>query len=232
MNKEVDYYQILQVHVDADPEIIKVSYRTLMQKLKNHPDLGGDRHNAALINEAYAVLSNPLARAKYDAALRVGITRPQPAKKAGRSGQNPDFERIICLFCKIPNVIRKKGAAAEELNCTQCLSPLRFIDFDPQWILPRAARSAKHNMDVSFRLNSRARELMQGAVKDLSPTGMQLLSAYALRMGDIIKLDTPEISAVASVMRCQKAENGYACGVKFLSLKIHNTRGTFVSHKV
>ena len=39
--------------------IIRGSYRTLMQQLKHHPDLGGDTATAALINEAYAVLSNP-----------------------------------------------------------------------------------------------------------------------------------------------------------------------------
>jgi curved DNA-binding protein CbpA len=34
-----------------------------------HPDLGGDHEHAALINEAFATLSNPLKRAEYDRRL-------------------------------------------------------------------------------------------------------------------------------------------------------------------
>ena len=37
-----------------------------MHRLKMHPDLGGDHERAALINEAFATLSNPLKRAEYD----------------------------------------------------------------------------------------------------------------------------------------------------------------------
>lgn len=64
-----NYYRILHVQRDAPPAIIKNSYRTLMQRLKMHPDLGGDHWNAAVINEAYAVLSDPKKRAEYDASL-------------------------------------------------------------------------------------------------------------------------------------------------------------------
>ena len=42
----------------APYENIKASYRTLMQKLKAHPDLGDDEWSAAVINEAYAVLAD------------------------------------------------------------------------------------------------------------------------------------------------------------------------------
>ena len=45
-----DYYRILHVQPDAPREIIRTSYLTLMQRLKMHPDLGGDHWNAALIN--------------------------------------------------------------------------------------------------------------------------------------------------------------------------------------
>jgi DnaJ-class molecular chaperone len=36
-----NYYEILHVSRDAPAEIIRGSYRTLMQKLGHHPDLGG-----------------------------------------------------------------------------------------------------------------------------------------------------------------------------------------------
>ena len=52
---------------DAPLEIIKASYRTLMHKLRQHPDLGGDNEHAAILNDAYAVLSDVEKRKQYDA---------------------------------------------------------------------------------------------------------------------------------------------------------------------
>lgn len=64
-----NYYRILNVQPDASLEIIKNNYRTLLQKLKLHPDLGGKHWNASAINEAYNVLRNPTKRAEYDEKL-------------------------------------------------------------------------------------------------------------------------------------------------------------------
>ena len=49
-----NYYRILHVQPDAPDAVIRTAYRTLMQKLRQHPDLGGDGATATLINEAYA----------------------------------------------------------------------------------------------------------------------------------------------------------------------------------
>lgn len=65
----VDYYEILEVHPKASPEIIKKAYFILAKKY--HPDVYPDKQYAirkmALLNEAYAVLSNPEKRRDYDA---------------------------------------------------------------------------------------------------------------------------------------------------------------------
>jgi DnaJ-class molecular chaperone len=66
MENRRNYYRVLHVQPDAPAAVIKSTYRTLMQKLKMHPDLGGDTWNAALVNEAYAVLHDPLKREQYD----------------------------------------------------------------------------------------------------------------------------------------------------------------------
>lgn len=67
-----DYYEILQVHPKASPEVIQNAYRALVKKY--HPDVyTGDKETAtkimALINDAYAVISDPEKRKQYDAFL-------------------------------------------------------------------------------------------------------------------------------------------------------------------
>jgi len=84
VSQVVDYYAVLQVHPDADLEVIDAAYRQLMKKY--HPDVAGDdprkiaenHRRATAINQAYAVLRDPRQRLEYDRArLRVG-TRPPP----------------------------------------------------------------------------------------------------------------------------------------------------------
>ena len=54
-----NHYRVLHVQPEAPLEVIKASYRAMMMRMKIHPDLGGDHDIAAVVNEAYAVLSDP-----------------------------------------------------------------------------------------------------------------------------------------------------------------------------
>jgi DnaJ-class molecular chaperone len=69
MKNQRNYYRVLFVQPDAPMEIVQASYRTIMQKLKAHPDLGGDTWNASVINEAYQTLADPMRRIEYDEQL-------------------------------------------------------------------------------------------------------------------------------------------------------------------
>ena len=87
MNNRRNYYRILHVQPEAPLEIIKASYRGLMTKLKAHPDLGGDHDAAVLINQAYAVLSNPEKRRRYDLDRQGQFaTAPVPPAAQRRTG--------------------------------------------------------------------------------------------------------------------------------------------------
>lgn len=66
MQNKRNYYRVLHLQPDAPQPMVRMAYRTIMQKLKAHPDLGGEEWNASLINEAYDVLSDPKKRASYD----------------------------------------------------------------------------------------------------------------------------------------------------------------------
>jgi len=66
METFIDYYEILQVHPSAEPEVIEAAYKKLAQKY--HPDVS--KNPAALdimrkINIAHDMLGNPVERKKY-----------------------------------------------------------------------------------------------------------------------------------------------------------------------
>lgn len=69
MAERRNYYRILGVQPDATRDVIRGAYRTLMQKMQMHPDLGGDGRTAALINSAWRILRDPQRRAAYDEQL-------------------------------------------------------------------------------------------------------------------------------------------------------------------
>src|SRR6187402_1375762 len=125
MENRRNYYRVLHVQPDAPVEIIRTSYRTLMQRLRMHPDLGGDHWNAALINEAYEVLCDPAKRAAYDRAHQRAFAN---VREAGQ--RQTDRERrllrgaatCICAFCA--TVHAAHDATNPASSCASCGSPL------------------------------------------------------------------------------------------------------------
>ncbi len=68
MRTSFDYYAILQVHPDADREVIEAAYRKLATRY--HPDVShtaDTMEKMKQLNAAYEVLSDPIKRAEYDA---------------------------------------------------------------------------------------------------------------------------------------------------------------------
>lgn len=69
----IDYYKVLQVRRDAEPEVIERAYKAL--SLKYHPDVATPSQRQAatrrmqLINEAHRTLKDPASRRRYDASL-------------------------------------------------------------------------------------------------------------------------------------------------------------------
>ncbi|MEM6986159.1 MAG: J domain-containing protein [Pseudomonadota bacterium] len=80
MDNRRNSYRLLRVQPEAPTGLIKQSYRTLMQHMRLHPDLGGDTEQAALINLAYRTLVDPRKRAREDTDL---IERGLPPKVIG-----------------------------------------------------------------------------------------------------------------------------------------------------
>ena len=83
-----NYYELLQVSENADQEIIQAAYRRLV--LRYHPDRSSEPNAAEMtqrLNDAYAILSDPVQRAEYDRERRGSTGRPSSG--TGRSRPNP-----------------------------------------------------------------------------------------------------------------------------------------------
>ena len=67
----VDFYELMGVPDDADVKTIKRAYHDLAMYC--HPDKSGDDGHdlCVMLNEAYAILKDPITRAMYDAELEV-----------------------------------------------------------------------------------------------------------------------------------------------------------------
>jgi curved DNA-binding protein CbpA len=64
---ENDYYKILEVDHEADPDVIAAAYRVLTDRVRSKPDLEeSDQVRLATLDLAYAVLSNPAQRRSFD----------------------------------------------------------------------------------------------------------------------------------------------------------------------
>jgi len=90
MSRYPNYYAVLQVSVDAQPQEIKRAWKHLLQKSRKHPDLGGSEDEALLINEAYTVLKDPMRRAAYDRIylIHVAETQAEIAEEQDKPTQN------------------------------------------------------------------------------------------------------------------------------------------------
>jgi len=99
----IDFYEVLQVSQNAEPETIHRVYRIMAARF--HPDnpQTGDSERFLLLNDAYEVLSDPEKRALYDAARRVGECQPLPAFELkefvdGIEGEQNRRLGVLCLL--------------------------------------------------------------------------------------------------------------------------------------
>jgi curved DNA-binding protein CbpA len=93
-----DYYEVLQISPNAEPDTIHRVYRLLAQRL--HPDNAetGNASQFRLITEAYQVLSEPEQRARYDVVhARQRQERWRLVASNDRAENDFDAEHLIRL---------------------------------------------------------------------------------------------------------------------------------------
>lgn len=245
MKNRRNYYKLLHVQPDAPAEIIRSSYRTLMMKLKQHPDMGGDEWNAALINQAYQTLVDEGKRAQYDRE-RLYFDRmdfpnalmppgPQVAKRkigyTGHQGMN-SMPHSRCLFCKTSHGGDIRMHA--QRRCACCGSPLNpvvdntILDAEQRRAVRRMARHSRLTFYTAW-----PQQGFSGHIHDLSPMGMQIHAEEKLQEAQLIKIESDILHAVAMVVYCRSqykcGPHCYVVGIKFFTLLFQRPLGTFLS---
>lgn len=236
MDTKTDYYRILHVQRDAPVEIIKASYRTLMQRLRMHPDLGGDHHSAALLNEAYSILTDAMTRAAYDAAA-MNPEGAGEARSERNAGHGLPVEMALaagqCSFCSL-----EFFASELEMDdaCTRCASPLfpaERLGLDA--VDRRAVERLNRQQPAMVSICWPPSQSYWVTARDVSLRGVQLLSPRSLDAHHTVKIDSDLCSAVGRVVRCRRsrvlAEPGWLLGVAFITVRFARPRGGFVSAK-
>jgi len=224
MKNRRNYYRILHVQPDAPAEVIRASYRTLMREMKKHPDLGGSSSEASLLNEAYAVLDNPAARALYDKVLSAVYT------KGAVSKDKRPLTTVLCPFCG-KTLAREPQAVKQAVGDDTCLQPRKpaRLKNECQRALPRVKRADR----ISYCSALSPEQAQQGRMVDFSPKGLRFLSSERLARGSMLKIRGPFFDASAQVNNVRQKEiegrTFFEVGVTFVEINFQQLSGTFLS---
>ncbi len=228
MKNRRNYYRLLHVQPEAPLEVIKASYRSLMTKLKGHPDLGGDHDAAVLLNEAYAVLTNATKRREYDATLKKRRPAPpaEPASAAASAARARSAVLTHCPFCQSP--------VAAVRRCRQCSSPLapptgigaRLRELMERRAMPRISKAAALHLYPSWPHAGHAAHL-----RDLSPAGISMVTIYAARPDQVLKIDSSILLGIVRVVSVRDHAAAWSVHASFLTIEFVTPTGGLVSER-
>ena len=217
-----------------------------MHKLRMHPDLGGDHEHAALMNEAFAVLSSPERRAAYDrdnescapkpsqeslllcGRVRAPVSECQPARKP--AVRKPVTYRE-CPFCRAR---RAPSPDLQDAECYRCQSPLFPVTLHQESAASkRAIERLPRRMVITCTDAHHPGVNLQMMTEDVSIRGMCIVSPHQLSPGQILRIDHSFGKAVGVVTRVTVDYSGWSpqwkVGVQFLTMQVAQRRGVFVS---
>ncbi len=255
MRNRRNYYRILHVQPEAPLEIIRASYRALMGPLGLHPDRGGDHAMAVLINEAYAVLSDPDRRAAYDRTLQRGrgraaetsaaaaaasVARASAPARGASADPGPDPRRWqldrCCPFCatRLPGTPRVAlpGTPRVASRCARCAAPIAPI------AAPGPRRKELFGSRTSARISKTHEATMIVApgsaplavrMRDLSLTGLSVHSPVRVEIHRAVHVIDAALEGVAVIVACRRRDAAYTLHAQLLTLQLREGAGVFVS---
>jgi hypothetical protein len=228
-----NYYRILHLQPDAPAEVVKACYRTLMSTLRHHPDLGGDHETAALINEAYAVLSDATRRTAYDAARAAASTRGMPGgERGGRTAPPPApapcaEARPRCPFCRQPVAARHAPGA----RCSLCKAPLTPVKSPSaadvageRRSMPRVSKSDWALLHVDIGADG-----IDVRLRDLSLAGISLYCGLELPLHQRVRVVGQVLDVVADIVSCRRSGSVFIMHARLVTAQFRDRTGVFVS---
>lgn len=227
MENRRNLYRILHVQSDAPEEIIQSSYRTLMTKLRRHPDLGGDHYTATLINEAYAVLSDPARRAAYDEACRSVAAGPQKPAEPPTVKPPP---APACPFCGAVHGFT--GPIHTTATCTTCNSPLAPAVRERLDSGQRAVSRVPRRIALNYFTGWPGQGPFPGETRDLSLHGLLFVANSALPVSRVIKVDCEPLVALARVVACNDNDQRdwrWLIRTEYVTVRFRRPRGGFLA---
>lgn len=209
-----------------------------MQKLKQHPDLGGNDSNAIALNQAYATLSNEAKRAAYDSQLQnISLEESRHPNQWHKRVIDPVLciahDEPQCLFCGSENPDTLSSDIAS--ICATCGSPLKSSTSHLQSVDVSGRSLERQLRNAPIKYFTEARKPAQfGILLDLSPLGLRFQLSEPLENDQTIKLVCDALTAVVKVKNCMAhiTDGHYVVGVEFLTSRFNKRRGTFFSEAV
>ncbi|MCC6246014.1 MAG: J domain-containing protein [Gemmatimonadaceae bacterium] len=220
-----NYYRLLHVQADAPAEVIKAAYRALIAL--HHPDKGGTHETAAMLNEAYAVLSDEARRTAYDAKRATKLHRP--ATDAARPSAPPkdgaDVVRRGCPMCRspLPAVIH---AATRCARCQSPLAPIQRTNSSAGGSERRALRRISKS-DWGLLHLEWPSEAIDVRMRDMSLDGISLYCGAAVTIGRTVRIVGENFDVVADVVSCRRVSNVFTVHARLVTAAFKS--GGFVS---
>ena len=106
-----DQYVILGISPQASADEIKSAYRRCVRQA--HPDHNGTEEKFHAVQAAYALLSDPEKRARYDAQRRAWMAQ---------------IGAVECMQCGHPNRLLRRPPPGYQARCWHCKAPLTVQD--------------------------------------------------------------------------------------------------------
>lgn len=192
-----NYYEILQVSPNAEPEVIKAAFGRLANKY--HPDTTkGEKGSVRMVklNEAYEVLSNPSRKAEYDSEFKRRqydanrFVSPEVEVDLGKTKTEgkprPGVYPKAIRFDKVVPYVKQKGTFFIRNSGGSCRKVL--ISSPPEWIRVVKTASLKDHSKLPMQV-------------DIEAIGIQWGKTYSAEV--IVRLDESE-TRVKVILRTAK----------------------------